>query len=136
MNKDMPILYVEDEPMSRRVMNLMLVNDLEFSRVVIFEDSANFVERVMQLDPLPELIMLDIHVQPYTGLEMLAMLRAQQAFDQTPIIALTASVMNEEVQQLRQAGFDGCISKPIDVDEFPKMLALIAQGQKLWRITG
>jgi len=134
MNKDMCILYVEDEPMSRRVMDLMLVNEMEFTNVVIFEDSTDFMERLLTLDPQPELIMLDIHMQPYTGFDMLAMLRNHDLFSETPIIALTASVMNEEVQQLKNAGFDGCISKPINMDEFPKMIELIVQGQKLWRI--
>jgi len=135
MNKDMCILYVEDEPMSRRVMSLMLETDMEFSNLVMFEDSTNFMDRVLELDPAPELIMLDIHMKPHTGFEMLTMLRNHDAFNNTPIIALTASVMNEEVQKLKQAGFDGCISKPIDMDEFPTQLESIAQGQKLWRIT-
>ena len=135
MNKDMNILYVEDEPMSRRVMKLMLVNEMEFTNVVIFEDSTDFLKRVTKLDSQPELIMLDIHMTPYTGFEMLTMLREHGSFDDTPIIALTASVMNEEVQQLKEAGFDGCISKPIDMDEFPQMLEAIVQGETLWRIT-
>ena len=135
MNKDVCILYVEDEPMSRRVMSLMLVNEMGFSNVVIFEDSTDFMVRLLALDPQPDLIMLDIHMEPYTGFDMLTMLRNHDEFKETAIIALTASVMNEEVQKLKHAGFDGCISKPIDMDEFPKMLDLISQGQKLWRIT-
>lgn len=135
MNKDISILYVEDEPMSRQVMRLMLVNEMGFSNVSIFEDSTDFMERVLALDPLPELIMLDIHMVPYTGFEMLHMLREHGAFNEKPIIALTASVMNEEVQKLKQAGFDGCVSKPIDMDEFPKILEMVYQGQKVWRIT-
>lgn len=136
MNTNMSVLYVEDEPMSRRVMKLMLVNEMAFSNLTIFEDSTDFMQRVLELDPQPELILLDIHMTPYTGFEMLAMLREHVAFNEIPIIALTASVMNEEVQQLKEAGFDGCISKPINMDEFPAQLELVMQGHKLWRITG
>lgn len=135
MNKDVNILYVEDEVMSRQVMRLMLVNEMEMSNVTIFEDSTDFMNRVSALDSQPELILLDIHMTPYTGFEMLEMLRAQDEFAETPIIALTASVMNEEIAKLKSAGFDGCISKPINMDEFPTQLELIMQGQKLWRIT-
>ena len=134
MDKNISILYVEDEPMSRRVMKLMLVNEMEFTNLIIFEDSTDFMDRVLALDPKPELILLDIHMEPYTGFEMLEMLRAHPSFQETSTIALTASVMNEEVQQLKNAGFDGCISKPIDMDEFPAQLDLISQGHKLWRI--
>jgi len=47
------------------------------------------------------------------------------------VVALTASVMNEEIQQRRTAGFDGCLAKPIDVDEFPHSLARILEGDLL-----
>ena len=134
LKKDLSILYVEDEPMSRRVMKMLLVNEMEFSNVVIFEDSTDFIKRFKEVQPLPELILLDIHMTPYTGFEMLSMLKQKEQFATIPVIALTASVMNEEVQQLKLAGFDGCISKPINLDEFPKALETVMQGKKIWRI--
>jgi len=134
LKKDLSILYVEDEPMSRRVMEMLLVHELEFTNVVMFEDSTDFTARLTALDPAPELIMLDIHMTPYTGFEMLSMLRELEQFKNTPVIALTASVMNEEVQKLKAAGFDGCISKPIDMDEFPGAVEMVMQGQKIWRV--
>lgn len=134
LTKDLHILYVEDEPMSRRVMQMLLVSVLQLSNVVIFEDSTDFVERLTSLESPPDIVLLDIHMTPYTGFEMLSMLRELEQFKETPVIALTASVMNEEIQQLKSAGFDGCISKPIDIDEFPKALEAIMQGKKFWRI--
>ena len=134
LKKDLSILYVEDEPMSRRVMEMLMKDTLGFSNLVIFEDSTDFVERLQELNPAPELILLDIHMTPHTGFEMLSMLREITQFQETPVVALTASVMNEEVQKLKAAGFDGCISKPIDLDEFPKALELVMQGEKIWRI--
>lgn len=134
LKKDLSILYVEDEPMSRRVMEMLMKDTLGFSNLVIFEDSTDFVARLQELNPAPELILLDIHMTPHTGFEMLSMLREITQFQETPVVALTASVMNEEVQKLKAAGFDGCISKPIDLDEFPKALELVMQGEKIWRI--
>ncbi len=127
------ILYVEDEPRSRKVMR-MITNDMGLSNVTIFEDSQDFQQRVHALEPKPDLIFLDIHLQPYSGFEMLAMLRQSEAFSQTPIIAMTASVMNEEVEQLRTAGFDGCIAKPLDMDTFPSTVHSILGGEHVWRI--
>ncbi len=134
MNQDPCILYVEDDPMSRSVMEMLLVDEMKLSNVIIFEDSSDFVERVTNIDPKPDVILLDIHMKPYTGFEMLAMLREMDQFEATPIVALTASVMNEEVAQLKGSGFDGCISKPIDMDVFPNILDTILQGRKIWRI--
>jgi DNA-binding NarL/FixJ family response regulator len=42
--------------------------------------------------------------------------------------------MNEEVQQLRMAGFDGCLAKPIDLETFPETLDRIIAGEVLWRV--
>lgn len=129
------ILYVEDEPRSRKVMQ-MITSDMGLTRVTIFEDSSDFEARVAALDPKPDLIFLDIHLRPYSGFEMLAMLRKSEAFAHVPVVAMTASVMNEEVQQLHSAGFDGCIAKPLDMDAFPDMVRSILRGQPVWRIIG
>jgi len=133
MNTQPVILYVEDEPLSRKVMR-MLATHLDLPNVIIFEDSTDIVTRATALDPKPEVIFLDIHMKPYTGFEMLAMLRKTEQFSHTPIVAMTASVMNEEVQQLQTAGFNGCISKPIDIDTFPDTLRRIMTGEAIWRI--
>lgn len=128
------ILYVEDDKASREVMYLMLVAEMGLSNVYIFEDSHDFLPRVTQLHPLPDIILLDIHVQPLDGFEMLRLLRAHPRYQAVPIVALTASVMNEEVDRLRQSGFDGVIAKPIDTDTFPRLLNRILGGEKVWRV--
>lgn len=129
------ILYVEDEARSRRVMQMLLVNSMKLENVTILEDSSNIIERVDALEPKPDVIFLDIHVAPYNGFQMLEMLRKSGHYNDTIIVALTASVMNEEVAQLRESGFDGCLSKPIDIDTFPELLSLILKGEQLWHIT-
>ena len=115
-------------------MELILKTIMKLSHVTIFEDSASFLERVQALYPCPDVILLDIHVKPHSGFEMLDMLRQFEQFRDVPVVALTASVMNEEVIQLRTAGFDSCLSKPIDSELFPITLKRIANGESLWRI--
>jgi CheY-like chemotaxis protein len=127
------ILYVEDEPRSRKVMQ-MIVSEIDIAYLLIFDDSTNFLARVDALNPMPTLVFLDIHMEPYNGFEMLAMLRQLPKYDTVPIVAMTASVMNEEIEQLRAAGFNGCIGKPIDIDTFPDAIQRILNGEVLWRI--
>ena len=43
--------------------------------------------------------------------------------------------MNEEVQRLQTAGFNGIFAKPVDIDTFPSNLTRILQGKNLWHIT-
>ncbi len=128
------ILYVEDEPMSRMVMSILLTKKLGLEDVTIFADSADFIERVKNLPYKPDVVFLDIHVPPYDGFQMLSMLRAQPEYQDVRVIALTASVMNEEVQELKQAGFNGGIAKPIDQTIFDTLLKRIINGDEVWSI--
>lgn len=128
------VLYVEDDPRSRRVIELVLTREMQLEHVTIFEDSTDFEQRVNAMMPKPDVILLDIHVKPYSGFEMLEMLRKMNGFADVPVVALTASVMNEEVQRLKQVGFHSVISKPVDVDTFPSLLQRIAGGESIWRI--
>ena len=134
MQQELAVLYVEDEVRSRKVMHMLLKGRMGLPNVTIFEDSANFLQRVQALDPKPQVVFLDIHVQPHNGFEMLRMLRKSRDFDHTRIVALTASVMSEEVEQLQLAGFDGCLSKPVDMDTFPDTLGRIVRGEDIWSI--
>jgi len=130
------ILYVEDDLESREIMSLLVEEVMQISNLTLFEDSHDFLQRVLTLTPRPDVILLDIHVAPHTGFEMLNMLRRHDEFKQVPIVALTASVMNEEVQQLKTVGFDGVIAKPLDVDAFPLVLERILNGEMVWHIIG
>lgn len=129
------VLYVEDDLSSREVMILILREMMGYETYHIFENSENFVTKVNSLSPPPDIILLDIHVPPFSGFEMLEMLRSNECYQQVPIVALTASVMNEEVQRLQNAGFTAVFSKPIDIDTFPDQLTRILQGENLLYIT-
>ncbi|MBX3086631.1 MAG: response regulator [Anaerolineae bacterium] len=132
MKTSLSVLYVEDDQNSQSIMSFLLTEALGLTHVNIFENSENFMNRVHALTPRPEVILLDIHLKPYNGFEMLQMLRADSTFNGTPIVALTASVMNEEVQQLKTAGFNGVIAKPIDIDTFPMLLERVLNGEAIW----
>ena len=104
------ILYVEDDPFSRSVMQMVQQITPEPMILTVFEDSVNFEQRLLGLDPQPEVILLDIHVQPYSGFDMLQIIRTHSQLDAIPVVALTASVMNEEIQLLKESGFQGVIA--------------------------
>jgi CheY-like chemotaxis protein len=137
MNKDISqlhFLYVEDDPLSIEVMEMILHNGVGTEKISLFRDSVDFLNRILSLPSKPDIILLDIHVQPVSGLEMLSMLKSDPNYSKIPIVALTASVMNEEVQQLRRAGFDSGISKPVSVRTFPALIQRIVDGEKVWHI--
>lgn len=134
MSKYPAVLYVEDDALSRSVMEIMLTNALGLSKVIIFDDSSDFEAKLAHLPFRPDIIFLDIHMKPLDGFEMLNILRSHPEFSKQPIAALTASVMNEEVARLKEAGFSGVISKPIDLDTFPELMHQLLSGQQVWRV--
>jgi two-component system cell cycle response regulator DivK len=52
------------------------------------------------------------------GIEALTVLRSQAATAAIPVIAVTASVMEQDRNQITKAGFDGYIGKPLNLKEF------------------
>lgn len=129
------VLYVEDDPMSREVMNLLLTRRMKLSHVYIWDDNADFANRLASLPHKPDIIFLDIHMEPLDGFAMLDILRGDPAYAKIPVVALTASVMNEEVTLLRTKGFDGALAKPVDQRNFADILRRLLNGEQVWRIT-
>jgi CheY-like chemotaxis protein len=134
MTNVMHFLYVEDDETSRMVMEILIPYWEHDADLVIFEDSQDFMDKLESLSPQPDIIFLDIHMTPHTGFEMLEMIRNHQDYNEKTVIALTASVMNEEIAQLRNAGFDGAIAKPLNREAFPQLLTQICSGETVWHV--
>lgn len=128
------LLCVEDDFSNRLVMKLLVEKTLNVKHYAIFEDSANFLSRVRNLPKRPDIILLDIHVSPLNGFQMLQEIRGDSVYSTTKVVALTASVMNEEVERLRKSGFDGAIGKPISLSTFPIAIERIMNGESIWQL--
>jgi CheY-like chemotaxis protein len=127
------LLYVEDDPLSREIMQMMC-SAMGIDRFTMFDDSTDFMPRLKRLAYKPDVILLDIHLTPLDGFALLDMLRRDPAFDETIVVALTASVMNEEVNRLRSSGFDGAVAKPLSIQTFPELMERIVQREPVWHI--
>jgi CheY-like chemotaxis protein len=128
------LLCVEDDSSNRLVMKLLVEKTLHVGYYAIFEDSVDFLSRVRNLPVRPDIILLDIHVPPFNGFQMLQMIREDPVYFDTKVVALTASVMNEEVERLRKSGFDGAIGKPIPLSAFPVVIERILNGESIWQV--
>jgi two-component system cell cycle response regulator DivK len=105
------VLIVEDNER-----NLKLVRDvLQAKGYATLE--AGTAEHGLELarGHSPALILMDIHLPGMSGIEALKRLRADAATAAIPVIAITASVMQESVREVMAAGFDALIEKPINV---------------------
>ena len=70
----------------------------------------------------PDLILMDVNMPETDGYTLTAQIKAVPGFAQIPIIAVTANVMRGDRERSLQAGCDGYIQKPIDIDVLTKQL--------------
>src|SRR5260221_5423569 len=72
----------------------------------------------------PALVLMDIRLPDMTGVEAVARLRMDERTTRIPVVALTAQAMKGDRERFIEAGFDGYLSKPVDIDE---LLATVEQ---------
>jgi CheY-like chemotaxis protein len=129
------VVYAEDDALSRDVMRIMMKHARPSTQLVIFEDSRDFMLRMKFLPNRPCMILLDIHLQPLDGFAVLDSVRADSSYRNTKVVALTASVMNEEIESLKKSGFDGAIGKPLNARIFPALLERLLAGHTVWHVS-
>jgi len=135
MNPQKPVLvYVEDDENSIFVMKMVVERVMKLPTLYVLQSGADFVQQVKGLGVVPDVFLLDIQMKPYDGVELLSMLRKDPQFKCSKVIALTASVTNEEVSLLKSGGFDGAIAKPLNIEVFPDLIARIISGEQVWYI--
>jgi two-component system cell cycle response regulator DivK len=106
------ILYVEDNPDNRLLIRRVLVS--EGYDVVEAANARDALARIQE--SAPALILMDINMPDMDGYALTAKLRAIPELNQVPIIALTANVMKGDRERSLEAGCDGYLQKPIDID--------------------
>ena len=73
---------------------------------------------------LPDLILMDVRMPgEINGLEATRRIKALPQLAHIPILAMSASVRPDQIQQALAAGCSGFIRKPIEMDELPKQVA-------------
>ena len=72
---------------------------------------------------VPDLILMDVQLPGIDGIEALGRIRADERTKAIPVVALTAQAMAGDREHFLESGFDGYISKPVDVMEFIQTVA-------------
>ncbi|MFA5115774.1 MAG: response regulator [Candidatus Omnitrophota bacterium] len=105
------IMVVEDEPLNMRLtVDLLEINGFN---VLSCTDGSSAVKTLEQA--VPDLILLDINLPKMNGFEVRRKIREDSRLDKVKVIALSASVMREDEERVRAAGFDDFIPKPVDI---------------------
>ena len=108
------VLIIEDNEK-----NLKLVRDiLQVKGYATFEATTAEEGIRIATEQIPDLVLMDIQLPGMNGIDALGVLRANAATANIPVIAVTASVMQQDRKLITDAGFDAYVGKPINLREF------------------
>jgi two-component system cell cycle response regulator DivK len=106
------VLYIEDNPDNRLlVKRVLLAEDYDLLEAGDAREALDVLKRTR-----PDLILMDINMPDMDGYSLTAQIKAMPGFERVPILALTANVMRGDKEKTLEAGCDGYIQKPIDID--------------------
>ena len=118
MPNNSTILYVEDN-----------IDNRTLVRRILMAEGYNLLEAINATEALeilnntqPDLILMDINMPDMDGYSLTAQIKSTPGFESIPIIALTANVMRGDRERSLEAGCDGYIQKPIDIDALSEQI--------------
>jgi CheY-like chemotaxis protein len=134
-----PILLVEDDEndvmlLQRAFRRAAIINPLQVVRhgddaVAYLEGSGEFADR--DAHPLPVLMLLDLKLPRRTGLEVLQWVKERAGVKKIPIIVLTSSKNDEDVNRAYELGANSYVVKPVS---FETLLELVKSLELYWLV--
>ena len=112
------ILYVEDNPDNRNLIRRVLKAE---GYVVVEASHADQAIHKLEKETI-DLILMDINMPGMDGYTLTAKIREMEKYSNIPIVAVTANVMRGDREKSLEAGCDGYIQKPIDIDTLAQQI--------------
>lgn len=108
------IMVVEDNDLNRKLFcDVLKANGYE---VVPVADGQNVLETAKKADPA--LVIMDIQLPNVSGIDLIAQLKRDPAFDKTPVLAVTAYAGKGDEERIRDAGASDYLAKPVSIGPF------------------
>ncbi|HEX4526498.1 MAG TPA: response regulator [Gaiellaceae bacterium] len=107
------VLIVEDNETSMKLFrDVLMATGYSTLEATTGEDAVS-----LALSHTPALVLMDVQLPGIDGVEALVRLRRDARTETIPVLALTAQAMHGDRERFLEAGFDGYLSKPLDVAE-------------------
>ena len=125
MVQPMDILLAEDDLSNQLVARRMLE---KLGHTVVCVDNGREALAALEKKAF-DLVLMDVQMPEMDGTEATREIRKDERFRNVPIVALTAHAMAGDREQFLEAGMDDYLAKPIDMEEFKKVLAWSWRGR-------
>ena len=112
--QDKVILVIEDNELNQFVINEFL-KSFGIKNIFIVATAMQGIEYLKKQDI--DLLLLDIQLPDIDGYEAIKCIRSNPAWDTLPVLCITAHVNHDELQKALNAGMNGLLTKPIDLDK-------------------
>lgn len=133
-NKNHPILLIEDNPVDvdltiRAFKKQNITNPIEIARDG--EEAINMIEKWKDSKLIPVVILLDLKLPKYNGLEVLKEIKTHPVFKKIPVVVLTSSAEDSDINAAYDLGANSYIVKPVQFDKF---IEVAAQIELYWTV--
>ena len=130
MPRELEVLLVDDNPSDAELTIHSLRRDKLANRIHVAEDGAQALDFVFCRGAFddrsfcepPGVILLDLKLPKVSGLEVLRAIRADERTRAIPIVILTSSAEQRDLIEGYRLGANAYIQKPVDFDEFRKVV--------------
>jgi two-component system, cell cycle response regulator DivK len=112
------ILVVDDNPVSRELIREVL--DFPDLQILEAADGGEALQKISE--EMPDLVLLDIQMPVHSGYDVLRRIKEDPRLNRILVLAFTAFAMREDRQRALAAGFDGYVTKPINVADLRKQI--------------
>jgi CheY-like chemotaxis protein len=126
--KNLTVVAVDDDPDSRELLTVILESSGAQAVVVGSGREALLVIRALR----PDVFISDLAMPEMDGYELIRNVRElRERVSSVPSIAVTGSAEDDERVRSRRAGFELCLTKPIDPDELVRAIAELIEARRM-----
>lgn len=115
---EVEILLVEDNPHDVELTLRALKRNNLANRVHVARDGAEALEFLRDRVPMPKVVLLDLKLPKVSGLEVLRALKSDERTRTIPVVMLTSSREEPDIQESYRLGVNSYIVKPVDFEAF------------------
>jgi two-component system response regulator len=117
------IILVEDNPDDERLTLRALRKANVANEILIARNGEEALAMVLNADPLPSVILLDLKLPKISGLEVLRQIRASDRTRFLPIVVLTSSSEDRDIIESYNLGANSYVCKPVEFDRFTEAVS-------------